>query len=251
MLVFHSLSQFSLTCTYINPIANECLLMQSSKGSLERYYSVASVFKCEHFKSMDARLSGTDESADEYCSGNNSTEQFCRSSCYCSVTSAAPNVCNSGTTSAATDPKSVPAITGHCTSSYSQLDTSTDRDSHTRCRVISEDSNESRGSVTTAITRDDYCEGGVNFIIDSSSSIDSSSESKIRSDIIITVDESSEEFFTDVAIDKEDEENGMWYQDCCKHAVDRHCDDVASCWIPSLRRSISMNELISRACNRY
>ena len=57
------------------------LCIQSSKESLDRYYSVASVFKCEHFKSMDTQLSyHKDESSDDEAK----TTLYCR--CYCNNT---------------------------------------------------------------------------------------------------------------------------------------------------------------------
>lgn len=216
--------------------------MQPSKGSLDRYYSVASVFKCEHFKSMDTRLSNHNTESSDECSNNShvSTTIFCHSSCFCSAASHAASGTIAATTSESTS-------TENPASSYSQLDTSTSNESSSDTTEGSDESganhdmvDESRVSADTIFESsesrvgDTYDDGRIEPA--------SSSESRIASDVTVTLDGSSEEFFTDAAtIDFEDELD----DDHRKHTVVHESVDSL------VKRSSSTSELMATTHCRY
>lgn len=183
-----------------------------------------------------------DESSDEH---STSAALFCQSSCFCSAAShAASGITTSKSTS-----------TENPVSSYSKLDTSAS-DSSSRAD-ITECSNESTANNVTTVTVNheskvhpdtvvDSCNSRVN--LDTVIAVDASSEctmdsanSRVASEITITLesDESSEEFFTDAAIDKRDEHDNVCHR---KHAV--ICDAMGLS-VSLVRKSSSTSELMA------
>lgn len=148
---------------------------------------------------MDTPLGNQNNASIDECSNNSctSTSLFCHSSCFCSAASRV----DSGTISAT---KSDSTTTEIPVSSYSQLGTSTSSESSSEHRAKSEASDDMVDD-----SADTVFASSESRVMDASSDgrikPASSSESRVASDITVTLDESSEEFFTDVAaIDVED-----------------------------------------------
>lgn len=212
---------------------------------MDTYYSVASAFNCDHFKSMDngmdTRRGNQNKSIDAYSNiSSTSSALFCHSSCFCSAVS---RVASGAMTSESTS-------TENPVSSYTQLDTSTSNYSSEYRTKSTEDFHYG------GINRDavDECIGSAASVFDSSKSRltdasddgriirATSTDSRVVSDITVMLDESSEEFFTDAAvmIDIEDELGGH-----CKYTFTQDSLDSL------LRKSSSTSELVARTHCRY
>lgn len=186
--------------------------LNSQSSYVDRYYSIASVFKCEHFRSMRISMSN-----DSYEQCNSNMSLMCPSSYFCSVSAGIPSSYCSVTTANSTFSISSSA---DATSSCFQLDTS---DSYKDCNTTDE--------YSSAITLDGCSVGGVNHsraVGDfNEHKIDQSSSGGEFSDITIT--ESDEVPAEDMANDKETN---------IAHQVKKHQTSSIS-----LRKSQSMDEV--------
>lgn len=235
------------------------LLMQSSKGSLHRYYSVASAFKCDHFKSIDGRLGSlNDESSGEHSNSScTPAALFCHSSCFCSTSSRAA-IGTIGTMTSHAANGTIGTMTSKSTSteiptsSYSQLDTSDSTDSSSESIASSDTTEDSDANYDTAKAAEES--KNENTSSDSRVNLDAvifldafsecriepvTGESRVASDTTIAMEESIEEFFTDAAIDN-----------IC------HCKDAVRCGsvdspVPLLRKSSSTSKLMAGTQKRY
>lgn len=203
--------------------------LQSSKSSLDRYYSVASVFKCEHFKSIDRRLNNRrDESSNDHSnSGYASAPPFCQSACFCSATSRAVASGTIGTTMSKSTSTEIP------TSSYSPVDTSTSNfsSSETESRLYIDAMEDSDASYyDTANNSADGVVGSSNNRINvgvavTKNTCKSKAISSESSYTTVTLEDLSEEFFTDTALEKEKHRKNFPRADPAKLCTAR-CDNV-------------------------